>query len=262
MESHLSAGLLNFTSRNVKEISEEIKDDIREEYDYFFGTMVREIIGAFYTPAILTAYATWDPLSDKWAHYKRTEMHYVGLSNGQTRSRSLGRTSTSGASRDATKSAPRGRVKVGSFVSYIEALNAAGTTERFFGPVAISYDFISYDPHIRFYPKNKEGVLVKTDVRKKGKYFKYDGSAVSMGAYITAFGNLKGVQFDEWHIVDYIIKKIDPEHEKQWVKINSRFGIGRTRRPIRAIITPLVKYYMDTKFPRIVERAITNQRAV
>lgn len=82
---------------------------------------------------------------------------------------------------------------------------------------------------------------------------------MKMRATITAFGNLKGVKFNEKSIVDYIIKRIDPVNEKQWVKINSEVGIGRSKRPIRAVITPILRYYMDKRFSEILRAAIKSR---
>lgn len=258
MEVHLSEQLVDFTSQKVKEISTEIKEELELEYDTFFDVIEKDIIRALSTPGIIRQFTSWQPLSPKWVKQKATSEHYVGLSNSRTKGNALGRSHRYGAGR-LSEDVPRGHLKVGSFQSYIQSLNRVGTTARFFGPVSVSYNFIAPNPNLKVYPKQDNGIVMRTDVRNKGSFFKFTGP-MEMSATITAFGNLKGVAFDEWHIVDYIIKRIDPANEKQWVKINSSEGIGGSQRPLRAVVTPILKYFMTQRFPKIVKDAITARR--
>lgn len=256
MEAHLAESLVGFTSAKVRETSEEIKQELDTEYNYFFQMIVDEVIGAVSTPGIFRSYVDWDPLSKKWIKQKSTSMFYVGLSNSRTLGRTLNRKGTAGATRlGDNANTPRGYVKVGSFQSYIQSLNQAGTTARFFGPVSVSYDFVSPSGNFKITSKQESSIVKRTDARDKGRFVAFP-KTVHMEARITAFSKLKGVPFNEWSIVDYIIKRIDPSHEKQWVKINSEYGIGRSRRPIRAVVTPILKYYYERRFPEIVREAV------
>jgi hypothetical protein len=220
--------------------------------------IVDDVIGAVKTPGVIGYYSKWSPLSKKWTEYKGTNQHYIGLSNSLTRSSALGRKKAGGMSRKREHyTAPKGLYKVGSFQSYIQSLNRPGTTERFFGPVSIIYDLTSPGADFRAYPKQLDGIVKRTDVQsiKSGKFVSFP-KTLKLSATITAFGNLKGVTFDEWHIVDYIIKRADPSNEKQWVKINSQYGFGRSHRPIRSVVTPILKYYLQRRFPEIVQEAV------
>lgn len=258
MEAHLADRLVSFSSKKVREMSEEIKEELETEYNYFFQMILDEVIGAITTPGVLSPYVKWKPLSNQWVKYKGTNEHYVGLSNSQTMGRALRRRGSRGMSRlRANGPMPAGAFKVGSFQSYIQSLNKAGTTARFFGPISVSYDFVTPSANFKVTPLVENGIVKQTLVRsaQRGQFVAFP-KTLKMQATITAFGKLKGVQFDEWHIVDYILKRIDPANEKQWVKINSQYGFGRSRRPIRAVITPILKYYLERRFPEIVRAAI------
>lgn len=266
MELKLTERLVSFTSDKVKELSEEIKEELTTEYNYFFQMIVDEVIGKTATPGLISKYTTWKPLSKKWISDKGTKKHYVGLSDSKTLSRALGRRVKEGRKKGLSRlrangTKPSGRNKTGSFETYIQSLNTAGTTERFFGPVAISYDFVSPNPNISVVKEQTNGLVKQVAhwSKSRNKFVAFPKN-LNMKATITAFGKLKGVKFDEWSVVDYIIKRVDPSNEKQWVKINSEYGIGMSNRPIRAVITPILRYYMDKRFSEIVKDAVNNRK--
>lgn len=245
-------------------MSVEIKEELNTEYNYFFQLILDDVIGALSTPGLLAPYTSWKPLSAKWIKQKATGKHYVGLSNSLSRGKALGRRNANksiGISRlRANGRKPQGLVKVGAFEDYIKTLTAQGTTARFFGPVAIKYDFVSPDPRFSVTMSQANDIVARTQVRSslRGTFVAFPKD-LKMKATISAFGNLKGVTFNERNIVDYILKRIDPANEKQWVKINSTSGIGRSKRPVRAIITPVLRYYMDKRFSEIVRAAIKSR---
>lgn len=271
METSLSAKIVGFSSKKIREMTKEIEEELNTEYNYFFQMILDEVIGRVGTPGLLAPFTTWKPLTEKWAFHKQKfggyatgKEHYRGLSNSSTRGKALGRRSTGrsiGMSRlRANGRKPSGLLKTGSFENYIRTLTAAGNTAKFFGPVVISYDFFSPDPNISVKINQSDGVVTRTQIRSasRGTFIAFP-KEMRMTATITAFGNLKGVRFNEKNVVDYIIKRIDPGNEKQWVKINSEVGFGRSKRPIRAVITPILKYYMDKRMSEIIRAAIKSR---
>lgn len=267
MEASLAEKLVGFSSKKIREMSVEIKEELGTEYNYFFQFILDEVVGSLNTPGLLSPYTSWKPLTPKWVKAKATSAHYVGLSNSLSRGKALGRSRKGG--RDigmsrlrANGNKPKGLVKVGAFEDYIRTLTSVGTTERFFGPIAIKYDFVSPSANFSVSVNQDSGVVSRTQVRsvERGTFVAFPKD-LKMTAKITAFGKLKGIAFNEKGIIDYIIKRIDPVNEKQWVKINSEVGIGRSKRPIRAVITPILRYYMDKRFSEIVRAAIKSRRA-
>lgn len=272
MEASLAEKLVGFSSKKIREMTKELRDELLHEYDTFFALMVEDVIGALGTPSILSPYTSWKPLGEKWVFEKRKfggyssgNEHYLGLSNAATKRKQLGRTRKGGKeigmSRLRAYSSSKSKmVSVGPFRDYIQSLNTAGTTARFFGPVSITYSFVSPDPNFSVTVNQDSGVVERTQVRsaKRGTFVAFP-KELRMTATITAFGKLKGVTFNEKNVVDFIIKRIDPANEKQWVKINSEYGIGRSRRPIRAVVTPLLRYFIERRFPEIVRRAIKSR---
>lgn len=270
MESLQSERLIGFTSQKVRLMSTEIQEELTTEYNYFFGMIVDSVIGATTTPGVLTQYTAWKSLSKKWVKQKGTNRHYIGLSVASTSGKALGRRGTNGngiglSRLRANGTKPKGLQKVGALAAYMRSLNVAGSTARFFGPITSSYDFVPADPKIRVVINQADGVVKRVTVlstvaNDKGlKSFMAFPKTMKMTVNIAAFGKLKGVSFNEKSVVDYIIKRIDPANEKQWVKINSEYGIGRSKRPIRAVITPILKYYMAQRFPEIVKAAIKSR---
>lgn len=272
MEDSLAQKLVDFSSKKIREMTKELKEELQHEYDTFFTLMVEDVIGSLQTPGILAPYTSWKPLGEKWVFekkkfggYNNGNEHYLGLSNSATRRKQLGRSRKGGkdigmSRLRAYSSSKNKMVTVGPFRDYIQSLNTAGTTERFFGPIAITYDFISPDPNFRVTVNQQSGVVNRTQVHsaKRGVFVAFP-KEMKMTANITAFGKLKGVAFNEKNVVDFIIKRIDPANEKQWVKINSEYGIGRSRRPIRAVVTPLLRYFIERRFPEIVRRAVKSR---
>lgn len=260
MEASLTEKLVGFCSKTIRETTKEIAEEIQLEYDYFFQMIVDDVIGELQTPGILSPYTTWKPLSKGWVKAKATSQHYIGLSNRLTTGRALGRKSKSGRDIGISRLRsnglkPKGLLKVGPFETFARSLTAKGTTARFFGPLKIDYDFQTGDPNITVYTQ-RDGAIVKRTQFRANKGFVATPNSLKFKATVSAFPALKGVTFSEKSIVDYIIKRIDPANEKQWVKINSAYGIGRSRRPIREIITPSLRYYMQKRFPEIVKTAI------
>jgi len=76
-------------------------------------------------------------------------------------------------------------------------------------------------------------------------------------AQVTAFTRLTGVRFSEWSVVDFILKQVDPQNEKQWVKINGSAAFG-SRRPMRAMITPLITWYGYVGFKQVMDEFKAN----
>ncbi len=266
MEASLSEKLVGFSSKKIREMSVEIKEELDTEYSYFFQFISDEVIGALSAPGVIAGYTSWKPLSAKWVKQKATAQHYIGLSNSTTRGKALGRTRKGGkeigmSRLRASGNKPKGLIKVGAFADYIATLHGRGNTERFFGPVAISYDFVAPDARIQVSMNQENGIVnrVRTTSVKRGQFVAFP-KEMKMVAKITAFGKLKGLAFNEKKIVDYIIKRVDPANEKQWVKINSEIGIGRSKRPIRAVVTPILRYYMDKRLSEIVSSAIKSRR--
>lgn len=270
METALAEKIVRFSAAEVRQMSEEIRRDLLAQYDKFFQDIMWDVIGATKTPYVISqGGASWEPLKEKWSFQKRKlgqhstgQEHYQGLSGASTMLNPLGRSRKGGKdigmSRTRAASVkPKGKVKVGAFEDYIRKLAHPGTTARFFGDIVASYNVVSPDPRFRIEMKQSDGTI--TNVKARNTYsgkFAPIPSELRFTAKIEAFGKLNGLAFDEKNIVDYIIKRADPANEKQWVKINSEVGIGRSRRPIRAIITPMLRYYIQRRFPSVVRDAI------
>lgn len=270
------------SNTQVRNITKEIALEINDEYDHFFEYILKYVIGhTVGSPAFFSNYLNppWEPLSDRWNKTKaksqperfnaETDRFYDGLSNGATLSPNLSirrnqKGFDEGINRgNGRKQRARGKIKVPSFGSYIQSLTGQGNTERFFGAVTIQYEF--KEPRVGHVITAKMGVKKENgeDFRNQvlRLYTKARGTSGSaknssqmrMIGNVEAFGVLAKVQATEFYIIDYILKVVDPSHEKQWVKINSRKGwFGRGNRPIRGVITPLIKRYINKSLPEIM----------
>lgn len=266
----------------LEEQTAQLKENIEIQYELFFDKILDEIVGTESpeggggiraTPSLIKNYmgkeGHWKPLSPAWAALKdelgsRSDF-YIGLTNvkGGSSRNSLGRGQARASGSKGTmkgKWATRlgndrkkpGKVSVPSFESYMNDLAGQGVTamNRIFGPVGIEYTF-SKDNQI----VDIESFTTRTSraAATQGQQVFANIKGTRITATVRAFTRLKGVQdFSEAYVVDYILKRLDPGHEKQWVKVNSNYGFGRGKRPVRAFVAPLISWYMNDAFAKIM----------
>lgn len=125
------------------------------------------------------------------------------------------------------------------------------STERFFGPLEIQYEISKDGRTFRVTTLDKAIEDIDTISEKTGKLLMFP-KEYSLKTTVTAFPQIRAIEFAEWYIVDYMLKRIDPVDEKQWVKINSRKAFGKKARPLRAMITPLISWYFNVEFARVM----------
>lgn len=280
-----------------------LSSQLTRVYDRFFEILAENVLdvaaesdtahGYAETPPLIAAYmggaGRWQALSEKWINVKSRPMfanlpdgfyHGLTASVGAVSHSRLGRTRQPGSQpRKAHIARPNTGAKT-PFSKFIHGLaKKSGSTERFFGPFEIEYKFYKEGRLFKVTKTPEQGVEeieVKSD--KTGKFVMFPRD-YSMGAELTAFPKLAQIGFNEWQVVDFILKRIDPANEKQWVKINARTGfapkkrysankkgqklsegqkyanrMGRGHRPIRALITPLISWYHKVAFEQAMRQ--------
>lgn len=270
----------------VTKLSRRAALSIEKDYEKFFAEM-ENIIGSIEVPAALTRYlpdGEWDLLTKAWMETKEKyngegsgAEHFLGITGADIhggRGWLSRRKSSPGMSRNKYASkAPAGSPTLQPFSNYILSLARGKSSERFFGPVTIRYDFQEIDPSVRITTKMgplspEDAEIHKNEIRKilvrnvkTGKWAKAP-SELRVTASIEAFRALEMVKRTEFDIVDYFIKQVDHKNEKQWVKLNGRTGWagkeggrGRGHRPIRALVQPLIQYYINDALPEDMQNA-------
>ncbi len=276
MAQEVELEFVNMAKAEVIKESQEIAQEVQVKYDAFFEYMVTRLIGRNDAPSWFAKYlpqGDWSDIGAKWSNTKHRinqsldetnyNSYYRGISSSSTAGKGLTvRKNGEGASRIGVTRRKSGKVKVPSFASYISSLQASGTTEKFFGPVTLQYEIQSPTVGVQVTAKMGHKTLTGSaannsikniyakNTTAKYKPFTSLSKDLMVTARVEAFGNLRAIQQTEWAIVDYIIKRIDPSHEKQWVKINGRTGgHGRGNRPIRALVLPMVQWYFNQLLP-------------
>lgn len=288
MMNSIEIMMMETTAKVVQDTSKEIAYAMQIQYDDFFADLL-EIVAAKLNsePAFLAKYlpeGDWMPISTKWSKEKTKwlgmpksdDWHYNGLSNVGTMAKGLsirrkyGRGQMDrGIKRNNGKTSRNpNKINVPPFVKYIKTLQAVGTTERFFGPVSLQYEFQAPDIGHTITPTigwgNVKGeylpnIIKSIQHRNRGQFAKFP-SEMRVTATVEAFGILAGLKDLEWFLVDYIIKRIDPANEKQWVKINGTRPAGPKEgshgREVKPLIQPLVRYYLHEALPNAIKRNI------
>lgn len=273
LSSAITARVKQVTIERLQEETYYLANDIEKVYEDFFKIVDTQIVGSVTghfdeSPNFISNYmgreGNWKALSGDWIDYKDKAMEtasggmtlefskaYVGVTElykNFSKSR-LGRSRAGGVSRVRVKR-PLGVSQ--SFRQYMHQLAGTRTAvEHFFGPIDIEYYFA--EKYRTFKVTTIDGAIKDIDAlsKKTGKFLMFPRE-FSVKSSVFAFQSINGVEFSEWYVVDFILKRIDPLHEKQWVKINSRYGHGG-KRPIRAIITPLISWYGHVAFKQILE---------
>lgn len=257
MAQELDLFLRDQTTSLVESLSREAAEEVDRAYHAFFFDMLG-YLGMDALPRELRGYSLpWEDLSALWVHQKikhgrasdTNQAFYIGITREQ-------------AAAKAARSTKRRRKKapVKPFSEYISSLQNSGAVDRFFGPVTLKYEFQS--------PRLNETVSVRTgratarnptphrnqitSVRVQDNYLKKRVSDLKdhrVIGTIEAFKVFEMVQKTEWAMVDYIIRKVDAANKKQWQKINGTKGPRGTMRPIRAIILPMVQYFINERLP-------------
>lgn len=276
MAQEIELEFVDICKTKVIQESQEIANEVQVKYDAFFEYMLTRLIGRNDAPGWFAKYlpdGEWRDITAKWSTTKHRinqaldesnyNSFYRGISNSTTAGKNLSvRKNDGGASRPGVTRRKSGKTKVPPFSQYISSLQAAGTTDKFFGPVTLQYEIQSPNVGVQVTAKmghktltgNAANNSIKNIYAKNTLAYRKPLTALpkdmSITARVEAFGNLRAIQQTEWAIVDYIIKRIDPSHEKQWVKINGRRGgHGRGNRPIRALVLPMVQWYFNQLLP-------------
>lgn len=248
----------------VENLSREAGEEVDAMYDEFFYEIM-EMIGGNEVPIEIAGYTGWEDLSGLWTKEKirfgratdENQAFYIGI----TRELAAGGRIVRGKKRR------KKAVKVKPFKEYISSLQKAGTVDRFFGPVTLKYEFQS--------ERHEETVKVRTgkvSTKNPSPHRNQITSVTSWNIYmnkrmknmrdyrvigqVNAFEKLLHIDKTEHAIVDFILRKIDPGNKKQWQKINGTSNGRGVDRPIRALILPMVQYYINDKLTAAMRRVM------
>lgn len=284
--------------QNVQRISREVAREVDEQYDQFFEDIVDIVLSRLgdLSEAVIkigkfVPGGEWKDISTPWDRTKHTRIgmprgdnwHYMGISGATTQAKGLkirrkygpGQIDRGIPRNDGRTARSPNKKKVRPFAEYLQTLQAAGTTDKFFGPVTLNYQFHSPIPGQKvtatmaaqttnsLLPRN---AIAKIVTRNKGRFDKMAGE-LDVSVSVEGFGALKHVQKLEWFIVDYIIKRIDRANEKQWVKINGEVAPGNSRkdskgrnlqhgRKVKPLILPMIQFYINDALPRAMRKGI------
>lgn len=250
--AQVSKELTEDVAKQIKSTTQNAMNEIKEVYNDFFDILSSEVVNSGLsaaddgTPAIFKEGGLknkpWQGVTPKWFDQKERNQNpqgrnfYVGLTYGVIRS----------TSRYKSRRRPTGgKTRTGlSFGQFIEILGFSGqpTVEQFFGPMQIAWSFSRPDGG-KVTAASIEGVVTKlTNRNKAGKFASFlDGTTIT--AEITAFSKVAG-KLTEKSILGYLIAT--GGHKQQWFKVT---GGGQH---YRAIITPLIAWYTQHEFNRIL----------
>lgn len=238
----------------IKQFSQELSEDIQADYDSFFEELYGILSpGVTSTPSRLLqnmgGEAPWRNLSRSWNERKGDNkgLFYKGLTDRMYKAKVN--------ARDKRKRGAKGRLpnKPTSFMDFLKKKSdrSAAEVKRLFGPLEISYMLQGAGMKTPVDINQKGNVISSigriTTRNSKGQFIPRLGN-VQLEANIMAFPYIKKVQdFSEWYVVDYLARK-DAGNRAQWRKVNSRVTPKGGIRPMRAIITPLISWFLTTKF--------------
>lgn len=266
LKTNILEHFFGLTHKEFVALVNERKDDMERIYYRFFHIISQELMDIDgdedTTPPRLVGHMganpQWQRLTDDWQERKLKadayDLYYNGLTDmlGSPVKAKLG-AARQGAKRDK-KFSRSAKTMVEPFDRFMKKLGRdPNAVDRILGRVSVTYSFGAPNVTMRRVQNGNQLRQIMTQ-GAKGRFTQMPRAFV-MDAEISAFDKLKGVDFDEWHVVDFILKRLDPANEHQWVKINSRYGFGKGKkgkrgpRPIRAIISPMINWFIQKGIP-------------
>ncbi len=250
----LTKQYIKATIDKIEYASEDLETALRPTYLGFFDEVLKVIIEAQDldpeeggAPARIEQYsrgsaASWQPLSESWMATKSLYTSF-GFYDGISGKARLQR--VSGRDTRKNKAFQKGNLSSTPFKSYIKGLS--NEAESILGKLAIEYTFKA--PDRQFVVKNLDNVIeiqevLSTKTNKKVTF----PSKFRLTVRVLGFQNLLGTQLEkgmieEWAIVDKLANLTG--HAEQWRKINARTAWGRGRRPVRAIMAPMISWWFN-----------------
>jgi hypothetical protein len=258
----------------LQERSKRVAAALQATYELFFAKLedlVNSGLGgdARGAPSMIAEYTSWKALSPSWYDQKfksknRNSLNfYIGMSD-QMGTRQVGANTLSTYSQKHKRGRFRSGGRSKPFYRYVEGLaNSPNATERFFGSGSIGYELkrpngqiikLAQDP-------TRSGVIGGL-AEKPGKKFLEGLDGTVLTAQIWVFPKLTGLigsndsslSIDdsvEQRIAKFMSKQ-DPANQNQWMKVSGRGGSGM--KPIRPILTPLIKWYLQVGFRDVLRK--------
>lgn len=247
----------------LKGVSDTISQQLRERYNDFFQVMHDDVLNSPDISANLgkamprifeksgIRVARWRPITDRWFMEKERAVKagdpkainfYHGITDALIYKAG-----------NFKRGRHRGRRKASlSFERFINSIASrkAEAVEDFFGPMKLAYSLSRPD-------KGKVQVVQVNDTikiirqwagsgPKKGKFTRsLDGTVIKLT--VTAFPKLTGIA-TEAALVAHMMA--EDGNKAQWVKIAGSKGPAQ----IRMILLPLVNWYMQSEFERIIRK--------
>lgn len=242
----------------LRRSSGEVANELREAYNDFFQILHERVINdpdmfsaMDGTPSIFKGSGlstnSWKAVTPKWFDQKEKaqkagSFRALNFYHGVTESM-IG----AGFSRRSRKGRFKKRRSRLSFDMFIQslAMNSAQNVSDVFGPLKIAYSIERPDKGKVQLTMVDDAVKVIRQWKPKGSGFAkaIDGTIIKTS--ITAFPKVAGLT-SERSVINYMIKKTG--HKEQWVKV---LGNGETE--IRAILLPLINWYLKSQFILLME---------
>lgn len=221
----------------------EMRSAIEKEADRFFAYIRDYIIlwESGSTPGLIRPYTSWEPLTRAWMLRKARKSRRIKRVD-------LPSLNTSGAS-TATK---HYRGLYGHFNQYIKNLARSGNSNKLLGkPIT----------QMAFGDGQSSAIIDRTVITSKGRVnymgYRADGrygfitaKGAQKSVIVKAFPNLQGIPSDEASLARWMASQTG--RRDQWLKVYSTSN----RRPIRAILLPLIQWYVQVGFPRAIRKVI------
>lgn len=232
-------------AKALLEREEEMRSAIDKEADRFFA-YIRDYLMLWTsgsTPGLIRSYTSWKPLTRKWMLQKLRHSKRVKRS----------KVSQLGDREGASTADKHYRGLTGKMNVYIKQVAKAGNANKVFGnPVArLAFGDGTSSTVVDKTVVTKTNRVVAMGYRPDGKY----GFITTVGAkpsfIIKAFPNLQNIPANEEDLAAWVGDATG--RSDQWVKV---IGRNKTGKPLRPMILPMVKWYIDVGFPRAINKAI------
>lgn len=241
--------------KRLRQTSNEVARELRESYSDFFQVMHERVLNSpdmdassAGVPAIFKgsgiAVRPWHAVSDRWYTQKfkaygngdsRATNFYQGLTNSLIETR---------RTRKGRFKKKRTNLSLDQFVQSL-AMGGESVVSGFFGPMKVAYEVSRPDKGVVHLTQIGDAVSVIRQWAPNGRFTSaLDGTIIK--TTITAFPKLVGVQNEEQLL--RLMESVSG-YRDQWVKIRGSKGSNR----IRAVILPLVNWYMKRNFHLLME---------
>ena len=223
----------------------KMRDAIEKEADRFF-VYIRDYLmlwSSGSTPSLIRPYTSWQPLTREWMLRKL----------GKSRRSKRGTVASLGNRTGATTADKHYRGLTGKLNVYIKELARTGRANALFGkPITrIAFGDGTSSTVIDRTVVTKKGRVNYMGYRPDGKYGFISAKGAQKNLIITAFPNLQGVPANEKALAQWMAERAGRREE--WMKIYSEGN----KRPVRAVLLPMVRWYVETGFPRAIQKVIS-----